>query len=83
MQENESNCFCRILESVQKVAIDSDGEFKYILMKLTCMNRKHELPSVTIVRGYKRHNNHTDIFNEVRYVENKALLQQILHFLEI
>ncbi|XP_026324929.1 14 kDa phosphohistidine phosphatase-like isoform X1 [Hyposmocoma kahamanoa] len=64
-EEYDRNCVCRDLESITKVGIDTDGEFKYILMKVKCSNKKHELPSVVIVRGYKRHNNHTDIFNEV------------------
>lgn len=63
--EEKSRCECRELDTVPRVGIDSDGEFKYILMLVKCMNKHHDLPSVTIVRGYKRHKTHTDIFNEV------------------
>lgn len=66
--EQRSRCVCRDLESIEKVGIDTDGEFKYILMKVKCMNTKHELPFITIVRGYKN-KTHTDIFNEVRDVD--------------
>lgn len=72
MAESQSNCICRDLESIDRVGIDPDGEFKYILMVAKCMNRKHELPYVTIVRGYKRYKTHTDIFDHVRDIENKT-----------
>lgn len=86
MTDYPSSCYCRDLDSIAKVGIDPDGEFKYILMLVKCMNKKHELPSVTIVRGYKRYNTHTDIFDHVRDVEilleNKTLLQLILKIKE-
>ncbi|CAK1601599.1 unnamed protein product [Parnassius mnemosyne] len=53
------------LDTIPKVDIDSSGIFKYILMNVYDKN-KEEKPPVIIVRGYKRCNYHSDIYDEVQ-----------------
>ncbi|GBP44580.1 14 kDa phosphohistidine phosphatase [Eumeta japonica] len=53
------------LESIPKVDIDPSGVFKYILIEVHKEENNSE-SSVTIVRGYKRCNYHSDIFDEVQ-----------------
>ncbi|XP_063828655.1 14 kDa phosphohistidine phosphatase-like [Ostrinia nubilalis] len=58
-------CTCP-LDSVPKVDIDPEGVFKYILVKVYGKEKNNEEPSVTVVRGYKRCNYHSDIYDEVQ-----------------
>lgn len=57
-------CTCP-LDAVPKVDIDPEGVFKYILLKVYGKEKNNEEPSVTVVRGYKRCNYHSDIYDEV------------------
>lgn len=52
------------LEAIPKVDIDTDGIFKYILIRVYDKSVEDE-PSIDIVRGYKRAPYHTDIYEEV------------------
>lgn len=52
------------LEAVPKVDIDPAGVFKYILIKIHDKELSEE-DSITVVRGYKRCNYHSDIYDEV------------------
>lgn len=62
-------CTCHELEPIARVDIDSEGDFKYVLVKVHADRKGVKLPacmpSIAVVRGYKRCNNHTEIFNEV------------------
>ncbi|XP_049876536.1 14 kDa phosphohistidine phosphatase-like [Pectinophora gossypiella] len=60
------NMSSKALDSVPKVDIDPDGVFKYILIKVYDKEKDNVEPSTTIVRGYKRHNYHSDIYDEVQ-----------------
>ncbi|XP_073958131.1 14 kDa phosphohistidine phosphatase-like isoform X2 [Choristoneura fumiferana] len=53
------------LEAVPKVDIDPAGVFKYILIKVHDKELSEE-DSITVVRGYKRCNYHSDIYDEVQ-----------------
>lgn len=53
------------LNSVPKVDIDPEGVFKYILLNVHSLQSETEGASVTILRGYKRCNYHSDIYDEV------------------
>lgn len=53
------------LEGVPKVDIDPSGVFKYILVKVYDKEKDNVEPSIIVVRGYKRCNYHTDIYDEV------------------
>lgn len=53
------------LNSVPKVDIDPEGVFKYILLNVHPADAEAEGASVTILRGYKRCNYHSDIYDEV------------------
>lgn len=68
-------CTCHELESIPRVDIDSDGIFKYILVKVHADRKGVKLPacmpSIALVRGYKRCNNHKEIFNEVGNIKHK------------
>ncbi|KAL4713813.1 hypothetical protein ACJJTC_015467 [Scirpophaga incertulas] len=57
-----SNCS---LEAIPRVDIDTSGVFKYILLNVHDQNKDSEEP-VIIVRGYKRCNYHSDIYDEVQ-----------------
>ncbi|KAG6454951.1 14 kDa phosphohistidine phosphatase [Manduca sexta] len=54
------------LDALPKVDIDPSGVFKYILVKVYDKEKDNVEPSITIVRGYKRCNYHSDIFDEVQ-----------------
>lgn len=51
--------------NVPVVDIDPEGVFKYILINLYDKNRSESEPQKVLVRGYKRCNYHSDIFDEV------------------
>lgn len=53
------------LEGLPKVDIDPTGVFKYILLNVYDKTKVNVEP-VVIVRGYKRCNYHSDIYDEVR-----------------
>lgn len=53
------------LNSVPKVDIDPEGVFKYILLNVHPADGEVEGASITILRGYKRCNYHSDIYDEV------------------
>lgn len=53
------------LNAVPKVDIDPDGVFKYILLNVHPPDAEAESASITILRGYKRCNYHSDIYDEV------------------
>ncbi|KAM3960901.1 14 kDa phosphohistidine phosphatase [Aphomia sociella] len=55
-----------VLDALPKVEIDPSGVFKYILIKVYDQEKNNEEPSLIIVRGYKRCNYHSDIFDEVQ-----------------
>lgn len=60
------------LEAVPKVDIDPSGVFKYILMKVYDKEKNNEEPSITVLRGYKRCNYHSDIYDEVnRHISSR------------
>nr|XP_053610611.1 14 kDa phosphohistidine phosphatase-like isoform X2 [Plodia interpunctella] len=59
-------CACPALEAVPKVDIDPEGVFKYILLKVHGKAKDNQEVSTTIVRGYKRCNYHSDIYDEVQ-----------------
>ncbi|CAG9796883.1 unnamed protein product [Diatraea saccharalis] len=61
--QNMSSCS---LSTVPKVDIDPSGVFKYILIKVYDEEKNKQEPSVIIVRGYKRCNYHSDIYDEVQ-----------------
>ena len=52
------------LESLPKVDIDSTGVFKYILLKVHTKDDDEQ--NVIIVRGYRRCEYHSDIYDEVQ-----------------
>lgn len=53
------------LNSVPRVDIDPEGVFKYILLNVHPAEAEAEGASITILRGYKRCNYHSDIYDEV------------------
>ncbi|CAD0248517.1 unnamed protein product [Spodoptera exigua] len=53
------------LEALPKVDIDPTGVFKYILLNVYDKTKVNVEP-VVIVRGYKRCNYHSDIYDEVQ-----------------
>ncbi|XP_047020587.1 14 kDa phosphohistidine phosphatase-like [Helicoverpa zea] len=53
------------LEAIPKVDIDPAGVFKYILLNVYDKTKVNVEP-VVIVRGYKRCNYHSDIYDEVQ-----------------
>lgn len=59
------------LNSVQKVDIDPEGVFKYILLKVHPADADAEGTSVTILRGFKRCEYHSDIYEEVTFTISK------------
>ncbi|KAL0851584.1 hypothetical protein ABMA28_007366 [Loxostege sticticalis] len=65
LQTIRKMCSCP-LDAVPKVDIDPEGVFKYILLKVYGKEKNNEEPSVTVVRGYKRCNYHSDIYDEVQ-----------------
>ncbi|CAG9580966.1 unnamed protein product [Danaus chrysippus] len=52
--------------NVPVVDIDPEGVFKYILINLYDKNLSESEPQKVLVRGYKRCNYHSDIFDEVQ-----------------
>ncbi|XP_026758923.1 14 kDa phosphohistidine phosphatase-like isoform X2 [Galleria mellonella] len=56
----------KALDAVPKVDIDPSGVFKYILIKVHDEEKNNEETSTVIVRGYKRCNYHSDIYDEVQ-----------------
>ncbi|XP_022117637.1 14 kDa phosphohistidine phosphatase-like isoform X2 [Pieris rapae] len=54
------------LSSVPLVDIDPSGVFKYILINVYEEVKSGQEPKITIVRGYKRCNYHSDIYDEVQ-----------------
>lgn len=53
------------LHKVPKVDIDKSGVFKYILLKVYDQEVDGVEPSTIVLRGYKRCNYHSDIYDEV------------------
>ncbi|XP_050680518.1 14 kDa phosphohistidine phosphatase-like [Leptidea sinapis] len=54
------------LDNVPLVDIDTSGVFKYILLKVYEKVTNNQEPEITILRGYKRCNYHSDIYEEVQ-----------------
>lgn len=52
--------------TIPLVDIDPSGVFKYILINVYDKAKNEAEPQMVIVRGYKRCNYHSDIFDEVR-----------------
>ncbi|XP_050342466.1 14 kDa phosphohistidine phosphatase-like [Nymphalis io] len=55
-----------IATNIPLVDIDPTGVFKYILLNVYEKDKDAAQPQVTIVRGYKRCNYHSDIYDEVQ-----------------
>ncbi|NP_001040265.1 phosphohistidine phosphatase [Bombyx mori] len=54
------------LHKVPKVDMDKSGVFKYILLKVYDQEVDGVEPSTMVLRGYKRCNYHSDIYDEVQ-----------------
>lgn len=54
-----------VIDAVPQVDIDSEGRFKYILLKLWAADHKDEEDFKYLVRGYNRADWHSDIYEEV------------------
>ncbi|XP_046960172.1 14 kDa phosphohistidine phosphatase-like isoform X1 [Vanessa cardui] len=52
--------------NIPLVDIDPTGVFKYILLNVYDKDKNAAEPQMTIVRGYKRCNYHSDIYDEVQ-----------------
>lgn len=53
-------------KSIPLVDIDPSGVFKYILLNVYDKQKDPAKPQMVILRGYKRCNYHSDIYDEVR-----------------
>ncbi|XP_013191969.2 14 kDa phosphohistidine phosphatase [Amyelois transitella] len=60
------SCVCPALAAIPKVDIDPEGVFKYILLRVHEKGKEDDEVFVTIVRGYRRCNYHSDIYEEVQ-----------------
>lgn len=63
------------MDSIQEVDIESDGVFKYILIKLTDRASTHER---TVVRGYKWAEYHGNFFDMTRAAPPLIVLFPVL-----